>query len=390
MKNITGVDDPTYHLVSERLRRRFGPAPPANHVCNHQTCLVDAKSEEALVRSGFLSGPILTSNVFFTRCHSIHVCSENTCRLYAASHDGTCPVSGIQYGTMISSYDKNDSRTWYSRPHLETYATPATTAPLLSAPPLSTPVVAAAKVLALEIQKDCASGIIRLLLWSSKRETRNKLVHDRLVDEANNACSNYIKSQRQMHHQLPFWTDMYRIRCFMMSAEPMLQILQYDEMLHDYYVAIICQIWDRIVRFRPDKSEKLTRSDLEAVSLGVLYGMRQGKYERKGVVILSKDDFLAQELPPIQELNFYFGVDRSNLTRGQKLLRAAFDNAFELGVPHSEIELDMAAITQIAAVAVDTTVLSSSLGVTRDARNRRVKITNKGEVLFMPVSRKKA
>jgi hypothetical protein len=129
----------------------------------------------------------------------------------------------------------------------------------------------------------------------------------------------------------------------------------------------------------------MTRSDLEAVSIGVLYGMRQTEYRCRGVIILSKDDFLEQELPPISELGPYFGVERNRVTQGQKIFRAAFDNAFSKGVPYSEIELDMAAVTREAAskVAPETAI------VTRDARNRQVKITNKGEVLFMPVSRKK-
>jgi hypothetical protein len=369
MNTITGVDHPIYQAVVSRLRQQFGPGPPTSHACQSSSgCFSQAIAE----------GPSWSRNIFFLRCHTVHLCSENTCQFYGADPTGTCPVSGIQYGTIISNYDKNDSRTWYSRPYLEGSAPSAiaATAPIKRASP---------QALSDECKRECASGVIRLLLWSIKRGTRNTRVHELRVKESGEACSNYIKNQLAAH-QPPFWTDLYRIQGYMMSKHPMLQILQYDETLHDYYVAIICQVWDRVVRFRPDTAaEKMTRSDLEAVSIGVLYGMRQTEYRCRGVIILSKDDFLEQELPPISELGPYYGVERNRVTQGQKIFRAAFDNAFSKGVPHSEIELDMAAVTREAAskVAPETAI------VTRDARNRQVKITNKGEVLFMPVSRKK-
>lgn len=389
MKTITGVDDPDYHRVVSRLRQRFG-APPPDHICRPQECFADAKSEEALIRflgGGGGGGPI-SANVFLTRCHAIHLCSETACRLY--TDNGTCPISGLQFGTMVSHYDKNDSRTWYARPYLEAAAT-ATATTLVVATPSSaaetTKVVSVTKkpsVLSTEVKQTLASNVLRLLLWSTKREARNKHVREQLTAEANDACANYIKAQR-LAHQLPFWTDLFRIRGFMMSKHPMLQILLYDETLHDYYVAIICQVWDRVVRFRADVAEKLTRADLESVAIGVLYGMRQNEYRCRGVIILAKDDFLTQELPPITELGPHFGLERSRVTRGQILFREAFEHAFASGVPHSEIELDAAAITRVAASTVDP----EAAVVTRDSRNRQVKITNKGEVLFMPVSRKK-
>jgi hypothetical protein len=234
----------------------------------------------------------------------------------------------------------------------------------------------------LEQQHQIASSVLRLLLWSTKRESRNTRVREQLTESANDACATHVK-ERRAAGQLPFWTDLYRIRGYMMSHQPSLQILTYDETLQDYYVAIICQVWDRVTRFRADASEKLTRSDLEAVALGVLYGMRQTEYRCNGIMILAKDDFLAQELPPIPELAPYFSVERNGVTRGQKLFRKAFDHAFSTGVPHSEIELDMAAVTRAAASTIDPEAT-----IRRDARNRQVKITNKGEVLFMPVSRK--
>lgn len=378
MKTIKGVDDPDYPRVVARLRARFGPPPP-NHVCTPQECFADAKSEEALAR--FIGSGAISANVFLTRCHSIHLCCENTCRLYA--DNGTCPISGLQYGTMMSSYDKNDPRTWYSRPYLESATTTTTTAPAKKQQhhQLSEP-------FSDEVKKQLASNVVRLLIWSPKRETRNATILKQLVAKADEACKNYIKARR-LAHQLPFCTDLLRIRGYMMSEQPMLQILTYDETLHDYYVAIICQVWDRVVRFRSISScevaEKLTRHDLEAVAIAVLYNMRQNEYRLKGVVILAKDDFLTQELPPISELNPHFNLERNRVTRGQVLFRQAFEHAFSANVPHSEIELDAAAITRAAASTVDP----ETAVVTRDARNRQVKITNKGEVLFMPVSRKK-
>lgn len=377
MKTIKGVDDPDYQRVVSRLRLRFGPGPPVNHVCKSE-CFHDAKSEEALVRTHFIQGPPISGNVFLTRCHTIHLCSENTCRLY--TDNGTCPISGLQYGTMISSYDKNDSRTWYSRPYLESNAPPPPP-PMKKKRELPAAATTTNATFPKELINQLASNVVRLLLWSPKRELRNKRIHEQLTIEANGACANYIKSQR-LAKQLPFWTDLFRIRGFMMSQQPMLQILLYDETLHDYYVAIISQVWDRVVKFRSTEfTEKLTRADLEAVAIGVLYGMRQNEYRCRGVTLLAKDDFLTQELPSISELGPHFGLERNLVTRGQVLFRKAFEYAFSKGVPHSEIELDTAAITQAAS--------STVVAVKRDAQNRQVKITNKGEVLFMPVSRKK-
>lgn len=386
MKLIQGVEDPDYKRVVLRLRQRFGPA--IQHNCQPHTCFANAMSEETLVRNRYIQGPPISCNVFLTRCHNIHLCSETACTLYQADATGTCPLSSIQYGTMISHYDKNDSRTWYSRPYLEGSNGQAVTAPAAATPAAAAVAATPApkRVFSDDFKKELASNVVRLLLWSPKRESRNTRVREQLTEEANAACSNYIQSQR-LARQLPFWTDLFRIRGYMMSQQSMLQILQYDETLHDYYVAIICQVWDRVLRFRNNESttEKLSRGEMEAVALGVLYGMRQEGYHKNGVTILAKDDFLAQELPPIQELNPHFNVERNLLTRGQKLFRQSFENAFNKNVAHSDIELDMAAITRAAASTVDPTTAT----VTWDARNRQVKITNKGEVLFMPVSRKK-
>lgn len=387
MKLLQGVEDPDYGRVMARMRARFGPGPAPTHVCQHATCFVDAMSEETLVRKGFLNPPAIARNVFLIRCHSVHVCSESACTLYGADPTGTCPVSGIQYGTVLSSYDRNDSRTWYSRPFLEgggksatLPAPPPSTVPAASAPPVTKGVdnIPDAQ------KRDLVVNVIRLLLWSTKRETRNEIIRKQLTDESNAACDNLIKVCA-LQKQVPFWTDLFRIRGYMMSQQPMLQVLQHNETLQDYYATIILQVWDRVLRFRSEVMEKLSRVDLEAVAFGVLYGMGHYGYYKNGVCIWTKDEFLTQELPPIHELDTYFLVKRSLVTRGQKLLRRAFDYAFTNKVPHSEIELDMAAITRAAASTVDPEIAI----VTRDTRNRKVKITNKGEVLFMPVSRKK-
>lgn len=383
MKLIRGVEDPDYHRVAARLRQRFGPAPPATHVCHPLTCYANAMSEETLVRNRFLVGPVVSRNVFLIRCHGIHLCSEETCQLYGSDPTGTCPVSGLQYGTVVSSYSRDDSRTWYAR--LQTPQGPSLALQGPQEPAVkkqTTTRIGGPIVIPLEQQQQISSSVLRLLLWSTKRESRNTRVREQLTESANDACATHVR-ERRAAGQLPFWTDLYRIRGYMMSQQPSLQILTYDETLQDYYVAIICQVWERVTRFRADASEKLTRSDLEAVALGVLYGMRQTEYRCNGIMILAKDDFLAQELPPIPELAPYFGMERNGVTRGQKLFRKAFDHAFSTGVPHSEIELDMAAVTRAAASTIDPEAT-----IRRDDRNRQVKITNKGEVLFMPVSRK--
>lgn len=383
MKTIQGPDDPLYKTVVTCIRRHV--KPPLDHRCVPQECFRGAESEFALVQRGVIPGPPLTRNVFLTRCRTIHLCSESACSLYSADPTGTCPVSGLQYGVVVSSYDRNDSRTWYSRPSLE--APSLATAPAAMEPPakriVRRPV---AEPMTKEQKEKRASDLVKLLLWSPERVTRNKKVLRTLEESAQTACDNYVALQRQ-EGQAPIWTDLYRIRGHMMTQQTLLQVLPFDESQHDYYVSVLTQVWDRAVRFyvrgpRPvNVPEPLPHREFDCVALAALYGMRQGDYHREGVSILPKDEFLARELPVIFDLQPYFGISADLITRGQKILRRAFDNAFADHVPASHIELDT---TRIAAAAVP----EQQEAITVDARNRQVKITNKGERLFMPISRK--
>lgn len=389
MKTIQGPEDPLYKTVVACIRRHCGP--PVNHRCVPQECFRGAESEFALVQRGVIPGPPLTCNVFLTRCRTIHLCSENTCTLYSADPSGTCPVSGIQYGAVVSSYDRNDPRTWYSRPAFEGGSAPeAPTEPPPAKRVVRRPV---AEPLTEEQKAKRAADLVKLLLWSPERVTRNRTVLKQLEESAQTACDNYVDLQRQ-EGQPPIWTDLFRIRGHMMSQQALLQVLPFDESQHDYYVSLLTQVWDRAVRFyvrgpRPvNVPEPLPRREFDCVALAALYGMRQGDYHREGVSILPRDEFLARELPVIFDLEPYFGISADLITRGQKILRRAFDNAFADKVPPGQIELDTGRIAQAAQPTAAAAATPAAV-VTRDERNRQVKITHKGERLFMPISRRK-
>jgi hypothetical protein len=115
-KFIISEKDPNFLATYNRLRlAAVGTLKPhKGHVCDPKLC--HPKSEMDFAKMGKLQGGTPESyNVFICDYGSIHVCSEESCRLFGSTPTLTCPVSGQQMGSIVSNYAKDDYRTWYNK-----------------------------------------------------------------------------------------------------------------------------------------------------------------------------------------------------------------------------------------------------------------------------------
>ncbi len=376
-------NDPLFSKAAYRLRcakKDLVEARVANHQCSADFC--NPQSEMSLIAAGHLQGPPLTCNVYLCTFGVFHVCTETACDVYTWSDTRTCHISGLQLGHAAeSSYDKNDPRTWRSKPmstpgvaHLRTPigAPPLVVAPAL--PPRRQRVIPEGEI------KYRASAMVKLLLFSPNRIARNREAIQQFAEEAHDAKVTYIRQQAE-NMQLPFLTDLHRLQGHYTKRRLPLAEFTFVEGLHDYYVNIICQIWAKVIAYYVPEDEKeyeedgvtevSPRFDFENVCLGVLYAMRQGL--RIGtLMLLPKDDFLLANLPIINELG-HFKIRRNRITKGDKILTQTYENAIASQVAVHDLMIDVNALPEKREEQVVN----------------NVKITSSGEKLFMPTSRKK-
>lgn len=335
-------------MVCARIRRAI-PAPLPDHICC-QACLQKVCSERTLVQQGKIPPALGNTggmdHFFVLGCGTIHVCTELQCVYWEDTREFICPVSGIVHGTAQTvSYRKDDPRTWYVRqPDQHNTVIPA-----LSLVSDSTRFTKPA--LTLSQVEDRCTVMVKLLLYSRQRATRNAAILQEQQRSADLACATYLQTQAEQR-QPPFFTDLYRMRAYLLFAQAPLHILEFDNDRCNYYVGVMKQIWQRVQRFFVRDQEKIhdsqsieivPRLDFESVILAALYGMRLG-YSQRGVRILPQDAFLAQHLPLIGDLITYFSLPRDAITKGQKILRRSFENAFLDNVPVDQIELDTNAL----------------------------------------------
>lgn len=358
-----------------RIRRAIH-APLPNHVCQH-ACLREFHSEPTLVRQGKIPpGQSEMPHLFVLACRTIHVCTESQCMYWNDTQEHTCPISGMVFGAApTSSYSKGDSRTWYVRSSNEHHS--VAPAPSLVAARIAKPTMTPEQI------EDRCTVMVKLLLYSRQRVQRNAVVQEEQRRSADLACATYLQKQAD-ERQPPFFTDLYRMRAYLLFAEAPLCILEYDPNRCNYYVGIMTQIWQRTQRFFVRDQDKVhdihsveivPRLDFESVILATLYGMRLGYWQR-GVRIIPQDAFLAQHLPLISDLITHFSLPRDAITKGQKILRRAFENAFLDNVSVDQIELDTGAL----AVAVPPI---QEERIETDQRGRQFKIDKSGDRLFM-------
>jgi hypothetical protein len=303
-------NDPDFATLVRRLQQSYPAAvEAANKKRHHPQCSKECqpRSEASLIHDGLLKGPPISSNVYYCMYGSLHICSKTRCEYYAAQQDQTCHVSGIQHGTIVSSYDANDYRTW--KPQIpaasSTMIEPATKKPKVK----KTRATAAGHFLTQRVET-----IVMDLLFSSIRTQRNLAATANYRKIAQKARQAYAYERKTRHKQLPYLSELHkRSACAIQSALPLSE-LAFDPSMVAYYVAVIRQLWEKLCTHIAFDH----RIDQETVALGVLYMMRQ-PYVHDGRVILAEDEFLRNHLPRISDMVF-FGYDRDKITEGMSML----------------------------------------------------------------------
>lgn len=416
--------DPQFSKALERLQqgKQDMSDTRARHTCSTSVC--NPQSEPQLY--GFQN--CISTNVYLCKFGSIHVCTIDSCTLYRDSHERTCPISGIQHGQDVSMYDKNNSRTWNLKLEHVYHGTaippargaggivatrvaepPARSAGGFAAPPSAeTPALRPAAARGGEISdagvsapplllkrrgvlpKDeeleaRASTIVDLLLFSNARIARNNQAIKDMQAEADAACLTYSK-RRMANGQYPFWTDVYRLTGHFLSKPLPLTIFERNVGLHDYYVAIIMQVWKRVQMFLVPQREKkydeqhveiVPRVDFEQVCLSAMYTMRQGMHVN-GLILLPKDDFLLLHLPVARDLS-YFKLDKTCISKGDKIITTAYENAFKGGASALEMQINL---NELPVYRNEEEELEWVAGA-----NVPAKRSVEGNLLFMPQAR---
>lgn len=319
-RSLVDETDSQYGTVLARLRGAKTDMCETEqffHVCASSVC--NPQSEPDLVSRNQLMGPPLSNNVYMCRYGVVHLCTESACGLYMSSRTLTCPISGVQYGMVYSSYDKHDNRTW---PGLSEPQPP----PPPPQPPTMTQVTKKRKKKHSRVMSDedanfQASELVIRLLYSTYRAHVNNVAKESYAVQARKGVQTYVM-QRAKKHQLPFFTDLVRVSGHILSQPLPLKEFEYDSARITYYAAIVVHIWKLVVKYtvpviKNDVSVQ-PRIDFESVCLGTLYGMKQGVAEN-GHIILPSDYFLAENLPKATDLS-YFNIERSKINDGAKLI----------------------------------------------------------------------
>lgn len=358
MKHIQEERDPLFAKAVRRLQqlKKDLTAERPSHVCSRAVC--NPQNEEG---AGPLGRPAeaFTSNVYLCKYGTIHVCSELSCGHYGHSPTQTCHISGIQYGNIVKSYDKNDSRTYGSQQEIDVSNRPfelqlgedgegivkRMVAPPAVAPPKKH--IHHKKMSADEI-KEQAEDLVKLLLYSKHRSECNKAAAETNRAEGADAVATYIKQQEKARQQ-PFATDEYRLYAHYCSRPPPLLEFRFDPAKHAYYASIIVQMWAKVMKYYVPPDEKrfeedgvtpiLPRINFQSVGLGVLYAMRKG-LRHQDVEILPKDQFLEDNLPQLAVLPLYFNLSRKLTTLGDSVLAKTFENAFRSNAPITDLMLN--------------------------------------------------
>lgn len=366
-KIIETSEDPLFGEVLFRLRRGKKDLATTRkpHVCSQKTC--QPTSELTMIQEGTLEGPPLSSNVYLCIYGIVHICSASSCDVYATTHNQTCHISGIQHASMISSYDKNDHRTWYGKRDAETTRdsdrqkirkidlndgeeTPST-------PSLPKGVIAKKRNKKSTISQhdaiEKARQVVDTLLFSASRTRCNEAAILEYKNEANVAKQAYVKSRSDIG-QLPYGPDIYRLVGYYQSKPLPFIEFEKDEALIEYYAHVIYQVWELVLKYIVPTAKKKFDSqtgdeivptiNYEFVCIGVLYEMRHGKIH-DNMVILPHDDFLEEHLPTANRLCF-FGYPKNAITKGNSILKSTYENAIDDGVSVAMLTLDVKKLPQ--------------------------------------------
>lgn len=333
------------------------------HVCSREMCAPQC------VCIGY--------NLYVCAAGMLHVCSQQSCKLWTwDAQRQTCPISGIQYSSITSDYVRDDPRTWGGSGGGGGGKKVQTTQASLQS--------------AADHIRDRASAVVKQLLYSNARVECNNAARAQNIARGKEVRARYDENQA-LHGQPSFWTDRYRI-VGRWSTEPLpFVIYVFDQALHDYYVRIITQVWNKVDRYyvtgpaAGDAHPPPMRADIDCIAVAVLYYMRAGlKYQN--VRLLPKDDFILLNLPHVNQLHF-FGISKSNITHGEKIIERTFEMAIARGVPDHELALPPEQMVQLENNADVAAVASANPDA--DANADAVVLDSNGDRLFKLSSSKK-
>lgn len=324
----------------------------SEHVCTRQGCAPRLMRPE--------------SHVYVCNQGAVHVCSSATvCQLWQwDTQHGTCPISGIQYGgEATSDYARNDPRTW-----------PTAAAP---SPRKGLGILAVNEA---ERIRDRASAMVKQLLYSNARVECNRLELTHNIARGREVQAAYDANQAA-HGQPSYWTDRYRIMGRWGTLPLPFTIYVFDQVLHDYYVNIIVDVWAKVDRYYAVDTPPL-RADIDSISVAVLYYLRNG-LRCQNARLLPKDDFILLNLPHVNQLH-HFSIAKSSITQGEKIIERTFEAAIARHVPEHELAL----APERVAVAVAPPTEEVSAKTDEDEDEDHILLDSNGERLF-PLSRNK-
>lgn len=348
------------------------------HACSNLRC--NPLNEGSLIRQGRLVGPAVTSNVYVCKLGATHVCSESACELYSDSGNGTtCPVSGMQHRTEVSSYSRTDARTWGGDTKKPA---PKKTKKKKRPPSGPSNATAAQRMsdLGEETVKHASGEIVTRLLFGERRVRRNDAEISARKVRAEKRCDKY-RRYMATQRQLPYESVLACIVAESTSRPLPLREYEYCEAMHNYYTDIVYQMWTHIVRYlgQDATATKRRHCDPETVCVSTLYSMRSGLTDA-GRVMLPMDAFLRDNLPDVCDLATYFGIERSRLSHGSHMLTAALKYSLQT-YGQATLRADLMAV----ATADDVKAFERAQGHARVP----IKMSSSGETLFMPQSRRR-
>lgn len=354
------------------LLPRSRPHNCSKHMCNPQ-------NESMLVKEGCLQGEPIANYVYLCNFRKRHVCTSASCELYASTHTGTCPISGQNYtGHNTSNYSRNDPRTWRTKNSFQTVGvrndkdahlpemgnrrvllkrsganllqkTVTTTTTTVTTTIIEEPPKKRKKQLYRPAENEeyqspmlleRAQAIVRTLLFSKYRRIINGNAKRQNMRMRDKHREEYLK-QCKTSRQAPVLTDLIRFDCYFSALPLPLAELDQDEDIVVNYSHIIHHVWNVVAKFAENDEDDTDGPKLcfESVALGTLYTMRQG-FRYNNVELLPKDPFLLYHLPIINDLT-RFGFQKKKITRGEKLISMAYQNAIHLGVSWENLKLDV-------------------------------------------------
>lgn len=334
-----------FGAIVARLRKGKGSQlslQRKTHTCTHALCAPEC--ETSMIQHGTLHGPPISNNVYLCNFGTVHICSETSCSLYGYTKTQTCPLSGLEWGSMVSTYDKNDYRTWHhGGREVETNNNYQSLKRIIEDDDNDNDdnkkeenqqkakkrrLIMPAKI-SKETALERGRTLVDTLLYSNARRHRNMDALEEFQRQAENAKQTYIAG-RLKNRQLPFLTDILRlVGNFCSQPLPLIEYPR-DENVLEYYAHVIYQVWCKVLDYcdkqlDEDGNEIPPRVDYETVGMGVLYTMRDG-LQCSNVMVLPEDHFLVASLPDVRDMN-YFGIQKRKVTLGNNLLKKIYKAA---------------------------------------------------------------